>query len=107
MGKVKVKAEDKVSITSKLIKDIDISDVDELTEDDDEFRAPQGSISRMASEMNDLGLDFNISERQLTPQKKGKGKRKKQVTPLNIIGDVKEKKKRGRKSKIVKNEVAK
>merc|ERR1712087_1072495 len=99
----KVKMEDKVSIASNLIKDIDISDVDELPEDDDEFRAPEGSISRMASEMNDLDL---VPERKLTPLKKGKGKRKKQVTPLHIVKDVKEKKKRGRKKKKQIDEVA-
>merc|ERR1712113_648562 len=99
----KVKIEDKVSIASKLIKDIDISDVDELPEDDDEFRAPEGSISRMASEMNELDL---IPERKLTPLKKGRGKRKKQVTPLNIVKDMKEKKKKGRKLKKQIDEVA-
>merc|ERR1712043_70099 len=77
---IKVEMKDEVDATSNLIKDIEISEVDELPEDDDDFKVPESSISRMASELGDI--DLYHPERKLTPLKKGKGKRKKQVTPM-------------------------
>merc|ERR1712150_145705 len=53
---IKVEMKDEVDATSNLIKDIEISEVDELPEDDDDFKVPESSISRMASELGDIDL---------------------------------------------------
>lgn len=86
---------DEVDATSNLIKDIEISEVDELPEDDDDFKVPESSISRMASELGDI--DLYHPERKLTPLKKGKGKRKKQVTPMRPVKEVSEAKHKNKK----------
>lgn len=88
---------DDVDVTSNLIKDIDISEVDELPEDDDDLKIPESSISRMASEIGDI--DLYHPERKLTPLKKGKGKgkRKKQVTPMRPVKEVSEAKHKNKK----------
>merc|ERR1712141_745794 len=84
-----------VDVASNLINDIEISEVDELPEDDDPIKIPESSISRMASEMGDLDI---FPERKLTPLKKGaKGKRKKQVTPLRPVKEIIEQKHRNKK----------
>merc|ERR1711994_535952 len=57
-----------VDVASNLINDIEISEVDELPEDDDPIKIPESSISRMASEIGDLDI---FPERKLTPLKKG------------------------------------
>merc|ERR1712228_187712 len=84
-----------VDVASNLINDIEISEVDELPEDDDPIKIPESSISRMASEIGDLDI---FPERKLTPLKKGaKGKRKKQKKPPEKKKKKKKKKKKSKK----------